>query len=112
MEGDELMSGGAFDYIDSQLKSQIFGWANKFNNALEDLELSELVWDILDLLHEYDWYTSGDTGEDTWLEGKKKFKDKWFGDRDERVKRTIDGAIEEARKELYKTYDIGATNGE
>ena len=59
------MSGGRFDYLDLSLKNEIFGWSEKCYNVLEDVELSELVWDVLDLLHDYDWYISGDTEEDT-----------------------------------------------
>lgn len=42
------MSGGRFNYLDSQLKHEIFGWTDKPSNVFEDREISELVWDILD----------------------------------------------------------------
>ena len=70
------MSGGYFNYLDSHLKNEIFGWSDKFHNVLDDRELSELVWDMLDLLHDYDWYISGDTGEDSWIKARKEFKNK------------------------------------
>lgn len=101
------MSGGHFEYKDSSLRYEIFGWGDKWYNALEDREISELVWDVLDLIHDYDWYRSGDTREETYLESKAKFKKKWFGDnRGVRVRRIVDEAVEEARKELYKTFGI------
>ena len=107
------MSGGHFNYLDSSLKNEMFGWSDKFHNVLDDRELSELVWDILDLLHDYDWYISGDTGEDSWLEARKEFKDKWLNaEREDMVKRMIDGAVEECREELYRTYDVGVGDGE
>lgn len=41
------MSGGCFNYIDSQLKSEIFGWCPNDTwdgrNVFEDREISELV---------------------------------------------------------------------
>ena len=102
------MSGGRFQYIDSQLKSEIYGWVDKPINIFEDREISELIWDVFDLIHEYDWYASGDTSEKDYLEAKAEFKNKWLkGDkktRDERMKRIIDEVIAEARDDLYKTF--------
>ena len=107
------MSGGHFNYLDSHLKNEIFGYNDKFHNVLDDRELSELVWDMLDLLHDYDCYISGDTVEDSWIKAKKEFKDKWLNtERKDIVKRMIDGAVEECRRELYRTYDVGGADGE
>ena len=99
------MSGGRFDYQDSRLKSEIFGWTDTPRNVFEDREISELVWDVLDLIHDYDWYASGDTCKETYLKAKAEFKKKWLGgNRGLRIKQTIDKALEEVRQELYETY--------
>lgn len=104
------MSGGRFDYIDSRCKGEIFGWsAEKPINVFEDREISELIWDVFDLIHEFDWYASGDTCEDTYLKAKAEFKNKWLKRDGERVKRVIDNAINEVREELYKTYGVERT---
>ena len=102
------MSGGHFCYKDSELKGEIFGFfADKPNNALEDMEISELVWDVLDLLHEYDWYYCGDNGRDTYLKAKAAFKEKWFeSDRKARIKSIIDRQLDSTRRELYETFGI------
>ena len=100
------MSGGRFDYIDSRCKDEIFGWSEKPTNVFEDREISELIWDVFDLIHSYDWYASGDTSEGMWLTTKDAFKKKWLKRDDERVKMVIDNAIDEAREELYKTYGV------
>ena len=101
------MSGGRFEYADSRLKSEIFGWADEPRNVFEDREISELVWDVLDLIHEYDWYASGDTGKDTYLKAKAEFKRKWFGgNRGLRVRRIVDEALSQVRSELYETFDL------
>lgn len=42
--------------------------------VFEDREISELVWDVFDLIHSYDWYASGDTCKETYLKGKAEFK--------------------------------------
>ena len=100
------MSGGHFDYLDGRLKDEIFGYEDKVKNVFEDREISELVFDVLDLIHEFDWYCSCDTSKETYLKAKAKFKRKWFSNRGVRIKRTIDTAIDEVRAELYETYGI------
>ena len=105
------MSGGRFDYADEHAKSEIFGWcSDKPTNVFEDREISELIWDVFDLIHDFDWYASCDTGEDDWLRSKAKFKEKWLKHDNERIKRVIDNAVDEVRQELYKTYGIEQTD--
>lgn len=98
------MSGGRFDYADSRLKHEMFGWSDKPYNVLEDRELSELTWDLLEVIHKYDWYASGDTGKDSYLKAKAEFKKKWLSNRGVAVRRIVDTAIDELRQELYETY--------
>lgn len=103
------MSGGRFQYMDNNLKMEMFGWFyedGKVPNVMEDREISELVYDVLDLIHDYDWYASGDTGEDDYLKAKAAFKKKWFSNRGVRVRRIVDESVEELKKELYKTFNI------
>lgn len=108
------MSGGHFEYKDSDLKYEIFGYydGHECRNVFEDKEISQLVWDVLDLIHDFDWYYSGDTCKETWLEKKQKFKEKWFGNRDERVKRIVRETIAEAKRELYETFDMEDTEND
>ena len=104
------MSGGRFNYLDRTLKTEIFGYNfDKLKNVFEDLEVSELVWDVLDLIHTFDWYISGNTDEDDYLSAKKNFKNKWLENGTQRQKQIIDDAINELRDELYKTYDVKDT---
>lgn len=98
------MSGGRFDYIDSQLKNAIFGWTDSPVNVFEDREISELVWDVLDLIHEYDWYASGDTCKENYLKAKEAFKKKWLSNRGVRVRRIVDEALKQCKDELYETF--------
>lgn len=101
------MSGGCFDYRNDSLKNDIFGWGDKPTNVFEDREISELIWDIFNLIHAYDWYVSGDTCEDTYRKHISRFKRKWFSNRGERVREIIDTAVSELRNELYKTFVEG-----
>lgn len=100
------MSGGYFNYRDATLREEIYGWSDTWHNVFEDREISELVWDILDLIHDYDYYVSGDTSKETYLKAKADFKNKWFDNCDAVVKRVVDTAIEEVKAELYETYGI------
>ncbi len=100
------MSGGHFDYKDSSLMWTMFPSAI-CENVMEDREISCLVWDILNLIHDYDWYASGDTREEDYLKAKNTFKKKWFGgSRGLRIRRIVDDALEETRMELYKTFSL------
>lgn len=102
------MSGGRFNYQDMTLRDEIFGYANRdeISNVFEDREITELIYDVFDLIHAYDWYASGDTSKVTYLEAKDEFKKKWLDNRGVRVKRIVDDAIEGVRKELYETYRL------
>ena len=100
------MSGGRFNYIDTTIRDEIIGRSDTWSKVFEDREISELVWDVLNLIHDYDWYASGDTGKDDYLKAKAKFKRKWLGNRGVAVKRTIDTAIDELKEELYETYGM------
>ena len=105
------MSGGTFNYTDSNLKSEMFGWWSsneKWNSrdVLEDRELSEMTFDLLTILHDFDYYKAGDSGEERWLKAKTEFKNKWLKNPKVRVQRVIDTAVEDLRQELYKTYSL------
>lgn len=106
------MSGGRFGYRDMALKGEVFGYGDSLENVFEDREISELVWDILDLIHEYDWYSCGDAGKADYLKAKSEFKRKWFNNRGARVRRIVDEAVQQCKAELYETFGIDEDGGE
>lgn len=110
------MSGGRFNYTDSSLKNEIFGWTDCPSNVFEDREISELVWDVLELIHEYDWYASGDSGKGNYIKAKTAFKRKWFSNRGVRVRRIVDEALNQCKDELYETFgfddEVGTSDDE
>ena len=72
---------------------------------MEDVEISQLVFDIFDLLHSYDWYASGDTTEEDYLEDKDKFKKKWLRNKnynEEVLKELIEEEFENKKQEILK----------
>ena len=95
--GGEKMSGGYFEYADSRAKDEIFGYSGD--------EPKGNVF-IFNLIHDFDWYQSGDTCKETYLLKKAEFKKKWLAKPPERVKEIIDLAIAEAKQELYETYGV------
>ena len=117
------MSGGHWGYENDSTCREIFGWgldpdyglnsevmkknallARKFN-PLGDKELSELVYDVFCLLHSYDWYTSGDTGEEDYKNDVKFFKEKWLKrSSSDRVKDEIDKTLAETKEELLNMF--------
>ncbi len=120
------MSGGWFSYKQVDLADEMFNWisvtygekgfsqaqrARKLN-PLEDRQLSELCWDLLCVIHSYDWYASGDNREETYREDVKRFKKKWLKPSPEKLaKAEIEKAVEELRQELLATLCGGAEDG-
>ena len=114
------MSGGFWEYNNDTLAQSIYGWdmlpdygEDGFSqsqkawkrNPLEDKLMSELVWDVFCVLHSYDWYKSGDTGEDSYREDVERFKEKWLtviGE--DRIKEMVARELETAREELEKAF--------
>jgi hypothetical protein len=89
------MSGGSMNYLYFRVKEDAFG-------MMADAELNELMEDISTLLHDCEWWHSGDYGEDDYRRSVAKFKAKWFGKsahRSKRLEKLIDEKIEQVRKE-------------
>lgn len=100
------MSGGKFSYLDGRLKDEIFGWEYKPLNVFEDREISELVWDVLNLIHAFDLYQSCDTVKEIYLKAKAEFKKKWMSNRGVRIRRIVDEAVKQLKDELYETFGL------
>ena len=101
------MSGGRFNYYNEYLKNEMFKHLDRPNNVMEDDEISELVWDVLNLIHELDYYLSSDTDRETYIEKKNQFKKKWFGNRKIRLENIVDRKIEKLKSEIVEM--IGET---
>lgn len=101
------MSGGLFDYADETAKNEIFKWSDKPTNVFEDMEISELVWDVFDLIHSFDYYRCCDISKETYLKRKDEFKKKWLGKSKGSVARKIvDESIEDLRQKLYEAFGL------
>lgn len=116
------MSGGHFNYVNDSACREVFGWdlecdygetgfgrskAARRIDPLEDVVISELVFDVFCLLHSYDWYASSDTSEETYRDDVKRFKEKWLKPISaEYVKEVVGGEVEAVRQKLYRVFGI------
>ena len=83
------MSGGAFDYMYGRIEETYVG-------EMQDADLNEMMADLCELLHDLEWYESGDTTEETYRKSVKAFKQKWLRGYDWET----DGRIDRAKKHL------------
>ena len=88
------MSGGSLNYLASNMSDSLFGSRveghykktcdegnariARILNPMHDRELSELMADVMCLLHALEWYESCDIGEESYKKYVNKFKAKWF----------------------------------
>lgn len=86
------MSGGHFDYVEGRLEDEMFGIGLSYDldgnkgysaearrqNPLMDEDLSELAYDLLCLIHSFDYYIEDDTSEETYRKDVNFFKQKWL----------------------------------
>ena len=125
------MSGGHFDYANDRACNEMFDWLGAYYglgkgdyhdnvkaarklNPCRDKMLSEMVYDMFCLLHSLDWYLSGDTGEEDYLEDAAYFKSKWLGTPvQDIVNREIDKACEEVKEDMKNTvlWRLGVSDG-
>lgn len=95
------MSGGSMDYLCYRVEEAA--------NAMGDRELTELVKDVAQLLHDREWYLSGDYGDETWEKSAQKFKQKWFEQpRKNRLKAFIEQIFDEAKQECLHMIGVQA----
>lgn len=101
------MIGGMFYGSDTTVKNILFRWSDEPINVFEDEVISELVWDVFDLIQSLDYYKSRDTSKEAYLNDKEAFKKKWLGKSNGSVARKIvDESIEDLRQELYETFGL------
>ena len=92
------MSGGAWDYVSYRVE--------EIADKVEDAEIKALIKDLAELLHDEEWYESGDYGRSDYLETLKKFKKKWFkSSREERLKGIINEELEHFKNRLNDLVD-------
>lgn len=100
------MSGGSYSYIYSHLQEEC-------ENRMYDAEMNDLIIDLCEVLHDLEWWKSGDISERNYRETLFKFKKKWFsGNREERLKVYIDNQLGIVRNQLYSLIGEPCTESE
>lgn len=90
------MSGGSYNYIYSRLSEEC-------DNHMYDDEMNEMIRDLCKVLHDLEWWQSGDSGEEKYRETLMNFKAKWFrAERKVRLKGYIDKQIGQLKRSLYQ----------
>jgi Ni,Fe-hydrogenase III component G len=89
------MSGGSYNYTYFQVEDQYVG-------KMYDIELDEMMSDLCGVLHDLEWWQSGDYIEEDYRETVQKFKEKWFGKRDERLRELVAKEIDEVKEKIMK----------
>ena len=88
------MSGGSRDY-------ECFRFEEAYSGRMYDAEMDALIDDLARVLHDVEWYDSGDIGEERYRKTIREFKDKWFGGGNVRLER-IGEIVEHKLTELNK----------
>lgn len=88
------MSGGSMNYIYRRFEDA--------SNYMNDKEIKELLKDLGELFHDYEWWDSGDISKSAYIETLEEFKAKWFGKdkKSERVKKYVAESLDELKEEI------------
>ena len=89
------MSGGSYDYKYYILDDYYVG-------RMYDKELNEMMKDLVEVLHDVEWWQSCDISEEDYRETVNKFKKKWFKRDTFQVKNFIEEQFNYTKQELLK----------
>lgn len=95
------MSGGSYNYQYSTFESYYVG-------AMYDKELNAMFKDIVNLLHDVEWWQSDDISEESYRETVSKFKNKWLRQYNKNLcyefcpHKALTEAVKEKLKEIEK----------
>ena len=97
------MSSGIMDYVCYKIEEAA--------DHVDDKEIKDLLTDLAELMHDLEWWDSGDYSEATYTETLSKFKAKWFGDnRNERLREYLNTTIDDMKVEIDRL--LGEQAGE
>lgn len=65
------MSGGSYDYICFRIEDLL-------TDKMYDDTLNEMVSDFVSVVHDLEWWQSGDISEEDYRDTVDKFKKKWL----------------------------------
>lgn len=89
------MSGGSYNYGYSTVEYTYVG-------EMQDTELNEMMKDLVEVLHDLEWYVDCDISEEQYRETVTKFKSKWFKRRKCDIEALVNEEFEKKKSELLK----------
>lgn len=88
------MSGGSFNYGYVKIEYDYVGY-------MQDREMDDLMKDIVKIMHDLEWWKSGDIDEEDYRETVKNFKKKWFKQSsNKRIKKYINEELNQFKENL------------
>lgn len=92
------MSGGSYCYMFNRIEEEYVG-------RMYDSQLNAMMKDLVDLLHDLEWWQSCDCGEDTYRKTVAEFKRKWFKQTKIDVQKQIESELEQTKNQLLKEFE-------
>ena len=92
------MSGGSYCYMFNRIEEEYVG-------RMFDSQLNSMMKDLVEVLHDLEWWQSCDSDEKRYRETVKKFKKKWFKQTKIDVQKQIESEFERTKNEVLKEFD-------
>lgn len=92
------MSGGSYSYVYCRVEEECV-------NRMFDSQLNEMMKDLVELLHDLEWWQSCDSDEKRYRETVTKFKKKWFKQTKIDVQKQIESEFEQTKNQLLKEFE-------
>ena len=89
------MSGGSYDYMFSEIEST-------YSGCLDDDDMDNLLIDLCKVLKSLEWWHSADHSEEQYREDIAKFKNKWFGKRDQKLREKMSKEIDKFKTNVER----------
>ena len=116
---DEVMNRSHYILVNSEMnaaRESLF--RRRINRTLElqyKIDIEDLLTDLAELMHDLEWWDSGDYSEDTYNETLSNFKAKWFwNSRNYRLKHYINTSLDNMKIEIGRLLEVeeqGEKNG-
>lgn len=92
------MSGGSYNYMYCRVNDE-------YVDRMFDSQLNSMMKDLVDVLHDLEWWQSCDCDEKRYRETVRKFKKKWFKQTKIDVQKQIESKFEQTKDELLKEFE-------
>lgn len=92
------MSGGSYNYMYCRINDE-------YVDRMFDLQLNSMMKDLVDVLHDLEWWQSCDSSEERYRDTVRKFKKKWFKQTKIDVQKQIESKFKQTKDELLKEFE-------